>query len=184
MLDVSKQGYRFYYSSNLYSFEYAMFADKNFYEPNPVKPVVFVLRKNRTTEPLVQLSQDFPISTNEPTIIKMSDGDSTEIRVDLLQNQRGKDGLWSVRISAPGGGVQISTEEFPFEAPETGYEPSVILDSTTPKPQTWPGAYEGGELFVKTVGGYGRLHFQMLASATHFSIFSYYNPNGSRNLEP
>lgn len=183
-VQVGKEGYKNYFSNNRNGFEYAMFAHSNYYQPNSGNPVVFRLRKNRPKEQLLIIDRDFPISTDQPLIFSLASDSSANVKFELLENKNAKDGAWSMRVSAPEGGVQISVEEFPFEAPEEGYSTSLVATNGMPKSPTWPGPYQGGEFYIKTPSGYGRVHLQMLASATHLSIVSYYNPSGSRNLEP
>jgi len=187
---VSKAGYQRYRSKsiNKASFDYSPLASPGTYhKPDPMSPVLFVMHKNRPKEALLQINRRFPSSTNQPTVFYLDGNDTSAVRIDLLENRsetNGQEGAWMLRVSVPSGGIQISTNEFPFEAPETGYEPSILLDRKTAKPETWAYPYQGGEFFVRTSSGYGRMRLQMLEGSPHLSINSFYNPNNSRNLEP
>ena len=187
-VQVNKEGYKLYHSSNRSGFDYSPLSNPDrHYNPDPQNPVQYIMRKNGSKEPLTEINRRFPTSTNQPSIFKLDNDASTSVRIDLLENKNDKYGLiktWAIRVSVPSGGIQISTNEFPFEAPEDGYISELVMTNNMPKPTIWPGSYEGGEFFVKTPAGYGRVHLQMLVGATHLSIVSYFNPSGSRNLEP
>jgi hypothetical protein len=79
--------------------------------------------------------------------------------------------------------VVLTTDEFPFEAPESGYAPSLEITAQTPKPPLWPGD-NGAALFVKTATGYGRITVRNTPGMAWVYVSSYFNPkSGSRNLE-
>lgn len=187
-VQVSKEGYKLYHSSNRSGFDFSSLSmPERHYSPDPHSPVQYVMRKNGLKEPLIQVNRKFSASTNQPTIFNLGGDDSTSIKIELLQNnseKAGQSGAWSMRINVPNGGVQVSTNEFPFEAPETGYETEIRVDRGVAKPETWPNPYLGGEFFIKVGNSYGRLHLQMIEGSPHLSVISYFNPSGSRNLEP
>jgi hypothetical protein len=92
---------------------------------------------------------------------------------------------WRCVITVPGGGLQARMgDEFDFEAPTDGYQPSDEIDmSSTAAPWT---DQVSREYFLKLANGeYARISFTMSAGGDHFfSITSYLNPTpGHRNLE-
>src|SRR5207253_10306366 len=129
---VSKDGY-YTPKRQQISFDYAAFWEANYHEPNPHNPVLFHLRKKH---------QGDVLSSGEirPTIPP----NGTPVRFDLLNGGRvSPNGQleiaavtnmeqypprifnWRATISVPGGGLIEHNSEFPFEAPEAGYQPSV-----------------------------------------------------------
>jgi hypothetical protein len=83
-----------------------------------------------------------------------------------------------------GGGVQPVSQEFPFEAPEDGYQASIDLDETSPHPPGWQELGQGGWFYVKTSEGYGLLKLQQMKGkkTLHYTVLV--NTQGDRNLEP
>ncbi len=183
LIAVRKEGYKPYFSKNQFSFEYAMFADPNYHIPDKAHPVIFVLRKNRETEALIaHLNQEAELAPGQKKAFSIGPGDAA-VLVERLPNIGNGPGGWAARVSVPGGGLVISTEEFPFEAPESGYSPVVEVTDKTPKPPTWSGD-NGAAFFVKTPKGYGRITVRNTPGMSWVYVSSYLNPKpGSRNLE-
>ncbi len=88
-----------------------------------------------------------------------------------------------MRISVLNGGLQTSVEEFPFSAPTSAYQPSLLLDDRTPKPPMWSDLYEGGEFYFQSGSNYGRIDVEMISGKDWVRIKSWVNPSGSTNLE-
>jgi hypothetical protein len=92
---------------------------------------------------------------------------------------------WSFEMSIPTGGfVEYHDEEFPFEAPEGGYQPAIKYDFQ--KGQTnW--ATDISKDFYFRFGNppvFGRLHLETTIGNSAVRLTYAINPDGSRNLEP
>jgi len=183
LIQVSKKGYQQSLAKNRFSFEYAMFADPKYHEPDRAKPVVFVLRKNREAEPLiVRENQEAELMPGQTKSFSIGPNGAAVIIERLADASSGPDG-WSARVSVPGGGVALATDEFPFEAPQEGYTSSLDITSTTEKPPVWQGD-NGAVLFLKSAVGYGRITVRNTPGMAWVYVTSYFNPKpGSRNLE-
>jgi hypothetical protein len=184
-VEVRKEGYKHYFTGTQFSFEYAAYSEKSFHVPDRNNPVIFRLRKNRKTEPLIKREVTLPIAIGSPATFAMDpkNPDAPKVVFELLTNAQIRDKQWSARISVPGGGLQATLEEFPFEAPESGYETSVFSDYNTPKPVALGGSYEGGVFFVHNSKGYGRVEILTIPGKKVAWLTSFWNPSGSRNLE-
>jgi hypothetical protein len=184
-VQVRKEGYKHYYLGTQFAFEYAAYFEKSFHTPDRNNPVIFRLRKNRKTESLIQREVTLPIAIGMPSTFEMDpkDPDAPKVVFELLTNAQIRDKQWSARISVPGGGLQATLDEFPFEAPESGYETSVFSDYNTPKPVALGGSYEGGVFFVHNPKGYGRVEILTIPGKKVAWLTSFWNPSGSRNLE-
>ena len=192
---VSKEGY---YSSrrDREYFDYAGNGDNNFI-PDAGNPVVFHLLKKKQGERLIE--KDFPPGIGQ---IWQLHHDGTPIELDLLngsQNVTGGGQLklefwrdlsnpnakrfdWKLQISAVGGGLIPADEEFAFTAPETGYQPSIVIDMPATN-QVWLGELRSRYYIQLPNGNYGRFDFYLLAGNGAFTVKSWVNPTGSRNLE-
>jgi hypothetical protein len=182
---VSKEGYKHYYSSNRFSFEYSALASPDrHYEPDSMNPIVFVLRKDRQGENLIvrktlqeKLEQgqikSFPIGAGDVFInVERLSGEVTNAHART----------WNARVTVPGGGLSLTTEEFPYEAPENDYTNEFVITQATPHP---PKGDLGGMFYVKTPIGYGRVSVFYVMNSSWVYVESWFNPNpNSRNLEP
>jgi len=179
---VAKPGYQHSYIRNNFSFEYASFSDAKYHEPDAARPVPFIVRKNKEAEPLVvHVNQEMELGPGESKFFPI--GPKTGVQVERLDKATGGPRGWIARISVPGGGLALATEEFPFEAPETGYVPSIDVTEKTKKPAIWQGD-NGTGFFVRTSQGYGRITVRNTPGMAWVYVTSYFNPQaGSRNLE-
>jgi hypothetical protein len=94
---------------------------------------------------------------------------------------------WSVTISVPDGGILETNEEFMFEAPTDGYQPSIVIQATT-NDLHWS-AVAKTQFYFKSRNGnvYGRAKakiYSQYQKAAAIDLDYYVNPSGSRNLEP
>ena len=192
---VSKEGY---YSSrrDREYFDYAGNGGNNFIS-DAGNPVVFHLLKKKQGEHLIE--KDFPPGIGQ---IWQLHHDGTPIELDLLngsQNVTGSGQLklefwrdlsnpnakrfdWKLQISAVGGGLVPADEEFAFTAPDTGYQPSIVIDMPATN-QVWLGELRSRYYIQLPNGNYGRFDFYLLAGNGAFTVKSWVNPTGSRNLE-
>jgi hypothetical protein len=173
------------------AFEYANPSDPSYYEPDPANPAFFHLHKKDThADHLLHWKTNFPLGTDEIAVMDIKTGYSrisstSSLSVEVLENDTPQS--WAIRVSVANGGLQSEAEQFPFVAPTSGYQPSIVLNSNTPPPPTWNGDtfFRGGGIFVQTPEGYGRYEVRMMLRKRYVEIEGYFNPNpGSRNLEP
>jgi hypothetical protein len=180
---VSKDGY-YRPQTNRRSFEYAAFSDPSYYQPDPNNPVIFHLRKIGEPAPLIVSDGEFIMTFGMPWAVPLPQeiAGASPVEITVFQNDiRPKD--WNARISVSGGGVQSTVEEFPFQAPLDGYQPSINANHDSPHAPGWPDD-EGGFYYLKTRQGYGILILlQMRGKRTiHYSLLL--NSKGGRDLEP
>lgn len=195
---VTKEGY-YTPRENPHGFDYA--GESVNFRPDANNPVVFRLRKKGAGEPLLTWAQKGPRPAvsfaiprdGTPTGISFQAGKRVNpSEADLLVRcwtddqgkRRGQKYDWRCQLAVPGGGLQETKEEFPFLAPESGYQATVEINM--------PASLETGWLddvtrqyYVKLANGtYGRLTFGMVAGGDHYCLVEpYINPSGSRNLE-
>ena len=177
---VSKDGY---YTSqeNRTGFEYAAFSDPNYYQPDPNNPVVFHLRKKGEPAPLASSQGELLMTFGTPSTIPVPGIDPSPITVNVSRNDvHARD--WKAQVTVEGGGVEPTTEEFPFQAPADGYQPSINIDHDSPHATGWPDE-EGGRFYIKTEVGYGLLesHQTRGMRTLHYSILI--NSSGGTALE-
>ncbi len=191
-VSVSKEGY---YSSRRDppGFKYGVYSDGDF-SPDAQNPVVFHLRKMGKGEALVSLKQNHGVPRDgTPWAIDLATGKTTageggDLIVQCWTQDAGKlPGAkydWRCVLTIPGGGIAPTGEEFPFLAPETGYQPTMEIDM--PADQTnWNSQVDLKFYYRLADGRYGRMTFSMIAGGQHFCMIdSVLNPSGSRNLEP
>jgi hypothetical protein len=189
-LRVSKGGYHTLKSQRM-SFDYAAFWDANYHEPNPTKPVLFHLRTKKGVEGLSSGKLNPPM---------LADG--TPVRLDLLDDgaisSQGQLELtaitntedypprffdWRATISVPNGGLVEHNLEFPFEAPEDGYQPSVEFNMWANAPN-WRQSIEKS-YFIRfdSPPRYGRVQVRFSGATQNASVIYVVNPTGSRDLE-
>lgn len=93
---------------------------------------------------------------------------------------------WWCRVSVPGGGLQVRSDEFAFQAPEGGYQPGeeINMPAALGK-QRWQDTFSR-DYFVRLADGrYARMNFKIFPGGGHFfDATVYLNPTpGDRNLE-
>ena len=130
-VQVSKAGY-YAYKNYPVGFFYA--GENENFVSDINAPVVFKLRKKGKGEPLTVFERDFLIAKNgEPVRVDLTIGNRANtgdgnLVVECWTNDQGKKPGekydWRCRISVPGGGLLMSTNQFDFEAPADGYLPS------------------------------------------------------------
>jgi hypothetical protein len=160
--------------------------------PDPRNPVVFKMRKKANGEPLSQ--SEFPPGMGQRAQLR---GDGTPVEIDLpngrsqlkLEFWRGQTAKgnskfdWKCQLSISGGGIIETDQEFAFEAPLTGYRPSLMI-SVAATNQNWQDGFTGKYYIHLASGDYGRIDFRLLAYNGVFTVKSVINPASSRVLEP
>jgi len=193
---LGKDGY-YVPKSNRINFDFTS------YQPNPFQPEVFHLRKKRPGVNLItsQYGVYRSVGVTAPR-------DGTPVYVDFFTRQVSSDGQleisqkkpvleqyrnaaefeanvkeWSYRLAIPDGGLVETTEEFPFEAPLTGYQP--VVEYNFQKGDTnWVERID--KTYYIAFGNprkYGRIHVST-AISSGTSLEYAINPDGSQNLEP
>jgi Carboxypeptidase regulatory-like domain len=187
---VSKDGY-YTPKRQQISFDYAAFWEADYHVPDPNNPVLFHIRKKNQGEAL----RSGEIRPTMPA-------DGTPVRFDLLNGGRlSPDGQleiaavtntekypprifnWRATILVPGGGLIEHNAEFPFEAPEDGYQPSVGFDMPTNAPDWKPLIEKSYFIEFGSPPRYGRIQVQINGGSQKASVRYWVNPSGSRNLE-
>jgi hypothetical protein len=193
-VSFSKQGY---YSSGRgeQTFSYAL---PKAISPDPLNPVIFKLRKKGNGESLITSS--FPSGMGQ---IAQLHHDGTPVELDLFKGAQvpagsgqlklefwrdlsnGNENIydWKLQLSVLGGGLIGTDEEFAFEAPKNGYQPSVVIDMPATN-QNWLGEVRSKYYIQLPNGNYGRIDFYLLSFNGVFTVQSVVNPTGSQNLEP
>lgn len=178
---VSKKGYQ-PFEENRPSFEYAGFWEENFHEPDAKNPVIFKLWKKSEAEPLAHREGEITVGIGKVGTVHLDS--STQVQVELITNGELREKNWSSKLRMVGGEIQLTTDEFPFKAPESGYNGELSLDLKTPKPANWGGLYQGGLFYVKTANGhYGRIELKTIPGKAFMRYSWFLNPSGSQNLE-
>jgi len=181
-MSITKSGYTKSLAHNKFSFNYGYFSDPYYHSPDPMNPVVFVMRKNHEAEPLVEYGEKrAEVQQGQSKLFTIGPNGAT-LLFERMTNAPGRGG-WMARVSVAGGGLALTTDEFPYEAPEEGYVNSIEITNATPKPPNWP-AFYGAMLYFKTSQCYGRVMVSYISNMDRMFVTSWYNPNsGSRNLE-
>lgn len=190
-MTLSKDGY---YSSHhgRMGFNYALGPDP--ISPDPQNPIVFILQKKGSGEQLNSLTRNYLVSpAGIPLSVDLVSGaTNASLGGDFIvrcwtQNQGKRSNEkydWHCVISIPGGGLVSTTEEFPFLAPEGGYQPSIDINMPADT-KGWQSQADLKFYFHLANGHYGRMTFSMVAGGQHFCMIdSVLNPRGSRDLEP
>jgi hypothetical protein len=194
-VSIHKEGY---YNSHKDKSDFQYSIGPDIYTPEEWNPVVFHLQKKGQGESLIE--KDFPPGIGQ---IWQLHHDGTQIELDLLngsQNVAGGGQLklkywrdisdlkkqpfdWKLQVSIPSGGLIGTDEEFAFQAPESEYLPSIIIDMPATN-QVWLTELRTKYYIQQQNGDYGRFDFYLLPRNGVFTVHSVINPTGSRNLEP
>jgi hypothetical protein len=187
---VTKSGY-YTPSPGFQSFNYSLIGH---FSADPRNPVVFRLRKKSQGAELISSENGL-----RPNLAVRISKENVPVRISFSQKRPTADGEmeisqfkpawkdatnWSFTMSIPGGGLVEQHDEFPFAAPERGYQSTVRLRFE--KSETnWITHFSGN--YYITFGEprkYGWLHIESdIAQETVFLTYAI-NPSGSRNLEP
>jgi hypothetical protein len=199
VMSFSKPGYRQSMEGEQGRIGFSYHGSPKDFVPDPANPVVLRLWKEKGAERLLSHQQ------NSAPLIP----DGSTMRIDLISGRQSANGAhlalrlwrdplqidrsimrnnfsWRMEISAPGGGLQWRLDPFGFEAPESGYEPTLIIGQTTDDPD-WISNIDT-EVYIRTAQGYYcRVHIELNLSSQpppcYLVLSSFLNPSGSRNLE-
>jgi Carboxypeptidase regulatory-like domain len=191
-VQVSKEGYYPVENGNgALNFEYADPSSAYYYEADSSHPVIFHMRSvGLHAANLLHWKREVALDKKGQKALDLKTGNTTtggpsSFVIEVIDNSSAIGAFaWSAKISVPGGGLQVTTEQFPFLAPETGYEPSVVIGMATPKPPNWQD-YQGAEIYIDTPDGFGRYEVRMQLGQHFVEVEGFFNPvAGSRDLEP
>jgi hypothetical protein len=175
-----KRGYTESVVQNKFLFNYGYFPAPDHFSPNPNNPVIFVMRKNREGEPLiVRPRAEAKLETSgQSKLFPIGNGD-VFVSVERLSNEAANLRFWHAHVTMPDGGLQLTTEEFPYEAPEDGYTNEFVITNGLSVQ-----GEQGGMFYIKTSKGYGRMAVYYVPNVPWAYVESWFNPNpNSRNLE-
>ena len=189
---IVKAGYLILKDARARSFEFADPSEQNYYEPNPDTPVLFQLRKEGEGAELVKKSVEVFLPDNGSSKgINLAAGKVQATGDITFQSFKPWPARpmsphydWKVSLSIPDGGFVEAHEEFPFEAPETVYEPTFEINMPASLGDAWKVSVEKTLYF--TYGNpkkYGRLNLRTNGASRYVFIDYFVNPSGSRNLE-
>lgn len=195
-VSVGKGGY-YPSKTNPLAFEYADPGDGAYFTPNPQQPVVFHLRRKGHGVPLITSQNG--MRSNVKLSFPM---DGTSVAVDLLRQKQANTGplqlsqskppntpsqdasAWSFQMAIPDGGFVETHDEFPFEAPEAGYQPIVQLDFQKGQTNWTTDVQRDYYIQFGNPPLYGKLHLETSVDDAGARLTYSINPTGSRNLEP
>ncbi len=167
----------------------------NLFRPDPNNPVVFKMWHEKGRERLVGSSWNGRVSC-----------DGTTNRFDMLTGHKSPEGTleitcirnpltspppgttpfdYKLQVTVGGGGIQPTSDEFTYFAPDAGYVP-IFIESKKAGELGWRGRITQEFYFRTEAGQYGRLTinwFPWQDSPTHLDWNCSINPSGSRNLE-
>ncbi len=193
---VGKDGY-YSSKSNLDSFFYSG-KNENFV-PNPGTPIVFYLRKKEQAEPLIHIGgiglhtmRDYLLAADgTPTDVSLFTGNLTpagqgDLQVEFqagppLDNFPSRI-TWQCQVTVPGGALVQTSEEFPFLAPEDGYQ---VSDAWSVTVTNWTETVNQQYYVKLRNGNFGRVKLRVIGAPgrAYFRMESFLNPSGSRDLE-
>jgi hypothetical protein len=193
---VGKEGYYSAGNARGEGFEYANPAN-GLFTPDAGNPVVFYLREKGVGVDLITsqngMSADLQIHIQR---------DGTPVEVDFYQRKTSSSGQmqvteikpdlanwkqatnWSFQLSIPDGGFIVENDEFPFMAPELGYQPVVGFNFQKSKPDWTTDISTNYYIEFGTPPRFGWLHIETGISYGGAILTYAINPDGSRNLEP
>jgi len=193
-VSVGKEGY---YPCRTETFNFGPLKGTPF-QPDSLNPVVFHLHAKGKGASLI--ATRFPSGIGQ--IVQLHH-DGTPIEITLMDGQQAAPGTgqlklelqrdishpnaktfdWSFQLSVPNGGLVKTEDEFAFEAPDTGYQPSLTVDMPATNAD-WTEDF-ASQYYVQLPGDkYARINLNLSAYNGTFTLKSWINPSGSRDLEP
>jgi hypothetical protein len=166
------------------------------YVPDLDNPMVFHMWKLQGAEPMVHTAFDSRVSYDGQTtafdLIAGRKANGGDLRITLTRNplqvRRGVDRFdWTVQIQMAGGGLVETSDLYPYEAPESGYQPTFDLSVAKDAP-SWTQRLTKTFYVQNAKGNYGRVTIDLTTDSerpqgTGIAIETWLNPSGSRDLE-
>ncbi len=166
----------------------------DYFKPDSNHPVIYYLHRKGQGAELITSENGI-----RPNLAIRIPKDGTSVHVDFFQKQASATGQleinqnkppwqgatnWSFHMSIPDGGLVENQDEFQFEAPESGYQPTVGYDFTKGETNWTTHAIKQFYITFGQPRKYGWLRIESdIAQETIFLTYAI-NPTGSRNLEP
>jgi hypothetical protein len=186
---LTKQGYSSA-RTNQYVFEYADPGMPYFHVPDPSNPVVFCLYKHRQEELIHGTFRARFSHDGKPTSVALPAVNGTSIgslRIDRKAEERTVENpmpLWSAIVTHEGAMITPANEEFPYNAPLEGYQPSVSIQETE-RGHEWKAKCDLNLFFRLTSPEvYGRTRIIFFAWGDSIDIEYWVNLSGGRSLDP
>ena len=191
---VEKPGYYPVKGTNPDHFDYMQHSTSEAFSPNSQQPVVFHLRRRGAGAELITsrhgVAPDLEISglTNGSTVrvnfFNQNISPDGQLELSATKPPRGEPvSRWSFRMSIPSGGFIEQNEEFPFEAPESGYKPMVEFDFRVGETNWSQSLHKSYYIVFGQPPRYGRIDVQT-GIYRGVSLSYAINADGTRNLEP
>jgi hypothetical protein len=185
---LEKKGYE--YNPNLYVNWW------NGYKPDANSPAIFAIYKLQGAKPMVHTAFDSRVPYDgQMAAFDLFSGrkvGSGDLRITLTRNpiqvRRGVDRFdWTVQIQMAGGGLVETSDLYPYEAPESGYQPTFDLSVAKDAP-SWTQRLTKTFYVQNAKGDYGRVTIDLTTDSerpqgTGIAIEAWLNPSGSRDLE-
>ena len=187
---MSKDGY---YASDrsLRSFEFANPFEEIYYQPSADHPVLFILRKKGNAENVIKKSVEL-ILPGDGSVKTLQLGSGQLAAVGQVEVQTWKPWPpkplsphydWKLALKMQDGGFVETTEEFAFEAPETGYSQSYDIDMRASSGDWRVSAEKTLYFSYGDPPKYGLMKLRTDGNSRYVFIDYVLNPSGSRNLE-
>jgi hypothetical protein len=194
-VDVGKEGYYSSGNSRGSAFEYANPSD-GLFTPDAGNPVVFHLRKKGVGVDLITSQYGVKPYFGIPVPL-----DGTPVKADLLERKTGQGELtvsqikpdykhwkqatnWLFRMEIPNGGFVEQNDEFPFTAPEEGYQPVLEFSFQQGQPDWKINLDKNYYVKLGNPPRYGWVHLETSIDMAGARLTYAINPDGARNLEP
>jgi hypothetical protein len=192
---VAKDGYYSVRNGSQNYFKYLTLPGSEPFHPDARNPVVFRLKKKGAGAKLITSENGI---RNAIGITGLYDGVTIK-RIDFFNHQVGNEGQlelsamkpspgqpqseWSFRLSIPDGGLIEENDEFPFEAPESGYKTEIDFDFRAGD-TNWTTTLQ--KHFYIKFGQPPKYGWVSVDTAIDRGTYLRYavNPDGTRNLEP
>ncbi len=165
--------------------------------PDAANPVLFQLRKRGLGTDLV--TSRYGVKDFYGVTMPI---DGTPVQVRLLERRVGEGGelrmtqtkpslndvnvaeLWTFRMEIPNGGFVEHNDQFPFEAPANGYQPTIEFSFQKGQTNWMKDLNKDYYIRFGDPPRYGRLHLETSIRMSGARLTYAINPDGSRYLEP
>lgn len=191
----SKTGYEF-------NRKYAKANWSEDYQPDPTNPVVFTMWKLQGAERMIKAETNFiRIHNNQESQIDLNRVEKVNTGGDLVVvlrcapldgppyvNGKRNPFDWDLTIEIPNGGfVPIAEGEYPYQAPDDGYQKTLSFRMSRSDPKWISELHRSYYIQMDNGKRYGHINFWFMINTGQDGSFarmeSHINPWGSRNLE-
>jgi hypothetical protein len=184
-------------NSSTRTFSYSKTPIQKPFQPDPGNPVVFQLRRKGIGATLITSGSG---ALSEYSITLPRDG--TPVKVDLLQQQVSDAGQiqisqikpafkdwkqasqWDFKMTIPNGGFIEESDEFPFEAPASGYQQTIEFRFQQGQADWATSVKKDYYIEFGNPPKFGHLHVVTAIDIDDVRLTYQINPDGSQNLEP